>query len=646
MIAPTERQAALWQAGVLADVDVHVAETLARLGEESDDDVLLAAALASRAPRHGHVCVELGEVRDRLLPVDGDADDDPELGIRWPDAGPWRGRLADSGLVRTPDGDATTPLVLEDARLYLDRYWRYQQRLASRLESMARQATSDPDPGGARAVLDRLFPGSGVDDVDRQRLAAALALLRRLVVLSGGPGTGKTTTVARVLALLAEVVEPPGRTGRLRIALAGPTGKAATRLQEAIHDAVPGLDVGAEVAEVLERVEAATLHRLLGWRSRNTTRFRHDAERPLPYDVIVVDEASMVSLPLMTKLVEAVPDGARLLLVGDRDQLASIEAGAVLADVCGGVRGGARSTLRLSEPVAHKVDELVRGPVRDEADVADDPGIWDSIVHLEEFHRFSADSGIGQFARGVQQGAPAGRLVDVITGGEDRGRELQLLDPTGSDPVAQLRDAVVDRWRAHVETVVAGATPEQALAGLDHHRVLCALRRGPEGVDAVNERIEQWLSEAVPGFDPRQRWYPGRPVMVTTNDYGVRLFNGDTGVVLADPGDPSRRVVAFPTASGEPRRLSPARLPACETTFATSIHKSQGSQFDAVHVVLPTVPSPILTRELCYTAITRARQQATVLSSESILHRALRQRVQRASGLRERLWPGAAPTNG
>ena len=487
-------------------------------------------------------------------------------------------------------------------------------------------------------------------------MAAAVALHRRLTVIAGGPGTGKTYTVTRVLAALHLAARAGDERRSLRVALAAPTGKAAARLTESLRTGLPGLPVDAALRDDMARTHASTIHRLLGGRGIASTRFRHDAATPLPHDVVIVDEASMVSLPLMAKLVDAVRDDARLILLGDRDQLASVEAGAVLGDICG--PDGSRPVLRLSSAAVDALDPLLMGRLAGACEPADGPGIWDSIVRLDRFRRFDEHGPLAAVAAGIQQGTdgiddvlalldpPADRDVadgepaSALTDAADApGSGAVLLDPdVGSDARSRVVQVAVRGWADAVAAALAGAPAAEVLTAMERLRVLCALRRGPSGVTGWNRTIEQALAHTHPGFDPDERWYIGRPVLVTRNDRALRLSNGDVGVILADPERPGRRVAAFWADDGTVRTISPARLPAAETCFAVTIHKSQGSQFDHAVVVLPDDPSPLLTRELLYTAVTRAAYRVTILGRRSIVRDALSRPIQRASGLQQRLW--------
>jgi exodeoxyribonuclease V alpha subunit len=616
--------ALLHEAGVLGPGDLAVTATIGRLTGEQDPDVLLAIALAVRAPRVGHVCLEISRVRSEGLAAEGQA----PIPFAWPDEAGWLAAIAASPAVRhaTEPRDRTRPrpLVLDGARVYLDRYRRYEDRLVEALQGLLGPRT-DRDPAAVAAELDRLFGPAG-DEPDLQRTAVQTAAERTLTVLTGGPGTGKTTTVVRLLALLWTTAPDAVRP---RIVLAAPTGKAAARMAEALRDALGALDGPPGLTDALRSVPAVTLHRLLGWRADAPTRFRHTAAHPLPYDVVVVDEASMASLPLVAKLVDALAPGTRLVLVGDRNQLTSIEAGAVLSDICGPRVGASGSTGGSTGDASGSVTTALAA----------------SIVHLTRFHRFGSDSGIGTLARAINQvDGDASAVIALLRGAGPTGPrhdDITLIEPAeGSDePMpSTCRDTVVTGYAHAMRLAIVGRPPEEVLAEYGRLRVLTALRRGPQGVEALNRHIEAWLVAAVEGYDAGHGWPLGRPVMVTRNDYDLGLFNGDVGVVVADPDDPEGRRVAFPSADGGVRLVSPLRLSAVESVYAMSIHKSQGSQFDRVVVILPTINTPLLSRELVYTGVTRARDAVTLVASEAVLGRALQRPVQRASGLVERLW--------
>jgi exodeoxyribonuclease V alpha subunit len=616
-------------AGVLVAADVHVALRLARLAGVGDgeDVVVLAAALAVRAPRLGHVCVDLARIRDHVI-IDADQPVDLQA-LPWPATGDWLDRLAASPLVAAgPDAVGDRPLRLDGSLLYLDRYWREERQVAIDLESRSDQPAPGVDMERLSEGLARLFPGTGPDD---QRLAAACAVLRLFSVIAGGPGTGKTTTVARVLALLDEQAEATGAPAPL-VALAAPTGKAAARLEEAVHTAASALDVSDSTRARLRIVSALTLHRLLGWRPDSNNRFRHNRHNRLPHDVVIVDETSMVSLSLMARLVEAVRAGTRLVLVGDPEQLASVEAGAVLGDIVGPAASGLLMRPEAAKRLAHVTASKVV--------IASPPAgatVGDGIVVLQQMHRFGG--AIASLAEAVRQG-DADRAIRVLKAGTDDVRWIpeEVAAPGGGATMVPIREAVVYAGRRVTEAARAGDA-RGAIDALGAFRVLCAHRRGPQGVEAWMSWVEGWLAAEIDGYAVEGRWYVGRPLLVTDNDYGLRLFNGDTGVVIAAR---SGGVAAVFERRGELLEFSPSRLAAVDTVYAMTVHKSQGSQFDAVAVVLPDPASPILTRELLYTAITRARRHLTLAGSEEAVRAAVNRPISRASGLRRSLWRQAS----
>ncbi|MDP1806895.1 MAG: exodeoxyribonuclease V subunit alpha, partial [Acidimicrobiales bacterium] len=455
-------------------------------------------------------------------------------------------------------------------------------------------------------------------------LAAATAALRRLTVVAGGPGTGKTTTVARVLALLHEQAAGAGRRPPL-VALAAPTGKAAARLEEAVHEEAARLPIADEARQWLLGLSAVTLHRLLGWQPGNRARFRHDRRNRLPHGVVVVDETSMVALTMMARLLEAVRPAARLVLVGDPDQLASVEAGAVLGDIVGPAAEG----LLLSPAAARSLSEAAGQPVE-----ASEPpagaAVADGIVVLRTVHRYRG--AIAELAEAVQRG-DAGAAVDVLSGEHDDVAWLKVDVATSArGALHPVRDAVIEAGTLVSEAAAAGRGRD-ALSALGGFRLLCAHRRGPYGVATWTAQVERWL-----GLAGAAGWYPGRPLLVTENDYGLGLYNGDSGVVVAH-GDAGGVRAVF-ERRGELLELTPQRLASVDTVYAMTVHKAQGSQFDQVAVLLPDPTSPILTRELLYTAITRARRRLILVGTEEAVRGAVERPITRASGLRESLWDG------
>jgi exodeoxyribonuclease V alpha subunit len=598
-LAATGLLGAFNTAGVLDAADVQVAKRVGRLGGEADERILLAVALAVRAVRLGSVCVDLAAVNRTVL---GEGDELVDVSaLPWPEPAAWLAACVAGPLVA--DGEQAPPgrpLRLVDGLLYLDRYWREEESVRRSLTERAALPAPPVDTDRLRADLDRLFPEQAAAG---QRLAVAVGALRRVTVLAGGPGTGKTTTVARLLQALHDQPGPPPR-----VALAAPTGKAAARLQEAVAEELP--------AELRARIpEAATLHRLLGWWP-GTRRFRYDRTQRLPFDVVVVDETSMVSLTMMARLLDAVRADTRLVLVGDPDQLASIEAGAVLGDL-------ARATGR-PEPALQEALGTLGLPV--------DRPVVNGVVTLEHVWRFGGT--IAEFARAVRAG-DADTAIDLLRAGNP---DLGFVEPAPDAPLtaellAGVRTDVVDAGRALADAAGRGDAAK-ALAALELHRVLCAHRRGPFGVTRWTADIERWLTERRLGPDrDAGPWYPGRPVLVTENDYDAGLFNGDTGVVLARP---EGLRVAF-ARGGPPSLHPPSRLGEVATVHAMTVHRGQGSQFQRVSVVLPPAESPLLTRELLYTAVTRAREFVRVIGTADAVRTAVERPVGRASGLRHRL---------
>lgn len=600
-------------AGVFGPTEVHLCAVVARLAPGTADEVLLALALAARGPRLGHVCVSLRDLPTVVV----EPGDDVLADLPWPEPDRWEAALAaDATVVADPgqaDAEPLRPLVWDGDQAYLQRYWRYEHRAAQRLARLA--GAHDHAEGGTPAVeaaLDTAFgPTEDQDEPDRQRHAAHLALTGGLTVVAGGPGTGKTRTVARLLVAAHLAAASAGQP--LAVALAAPTGKAAARMTEAVRaevaelertdpDAVPAALRGEEGPG-----EATTLHRLLGWAPGTGGRFRHDHDQPLPHDLVIVDETSMVSLPLLSRLLDAVRPDARLVLVGDPDQLASVEAGTVMSDVVGPARGttersGAEGVLVGRVAVLHRV------------------------------HRFAGDSAVAALADAVRTGDAERALALLAAGDADPDAEVRWVrahDEAGRNGVE--RELV----EAGVEVVEAARAGDgaAALAAASRTKVLAATRRGELGVWGWTDRIEPAVAARV-GLQRSSRWYVGRPILVTANDPLARVANGDVGVVVAHEGE---QPVALAGPEGV-RLLPTSRLAEVDTWWAMTIHKSQGSELAHPVVALPDASSPILTRELLYTAVTRAKERLTVVADEAALVAALEHPVRRASGLRARLW--------
>jgi exodeoxyribonuclease V alpha subunit len=574
--------------------------SLQRLDPGAAPLVLASAALVCAALEQGDVCLPLARLAGRR-PW-------PELPFVLPALDAWQAQLLASPLVAEDGGFA--PLLLDHGRLYLARYQAYERQLAAQL--LAR-AADRPQVDEARLSdsLTRLF-AFNQQQPDWQRLAAAQAVRRRLAVISGGPGTGKTTTVVRLLAALLEQADTP-----LAIGLAAPTGKAAARMAEAIRAAKASLPVSEAIKAALPE-EARTLHRLLGSRG-DSPQVRHHAGNPLALDVLVVDEASMVDLALMAKLVDALPPNARLILLGDKDQLAAVEAGAVFAELCEGRGFDAEAAAQLQRLTGQAV------PIS-----APTSRLGDAVVLLSHSHRFAGDSGIGELARRINAGDVAGTQSLLK---EPRSDLRWNAQPTP----AELLDRLDQGYGAFLEAAKAG-DPRAAFAAFNGFRALTAQREGVWGVAGINEALEARIKRRSQ-VASRERWYVGRPVMVRQNDYALGLFNGDVGLCLHT--EYGLRVF-FEGEDGY-RPFAPARLPSHDTAFAMTVHKSQGSEFREVLLVLPEQPSPLLSRSLLYTGITRAKQLVEVWALPARLADAVATRAERAAGLAERL-AQAAPS--
>jgi exodeoxyribonuclease V alpha subunit len=617
------------RAGVLTAADVHVATRLGRLGGEEDETVLLAVALLVRSTRQGSVMLPVADARRSAEPDPDEAamemadsaavaDD-----LTWPEPDAWLAAIARSPLVAADDADGRRPIRLSEGALWLDRYWHQEVAVA---DDLLRRAADAPDVDTARlhGVLARLWPDDGPHD---QRLAAAVAVLSRVAVVAGGPGTGKTTTVARLVAALREL-SPAG--SALRLALAAPTGRAAARLQEALRSSADDERVGftGEERAWLRGLEASTLHRLLGARPGSSW-LRYDRDSPLPVDALVVDEASMVSLTSVARLLAALPPAARLILVGDPDQLASVEAGAVLADLTAAGSRGARTRAMLDRlQLATPADVTEHAPVVEPSPSA---RVGDGIAVLRRVHRFGG--AIAELAQAIRDG-DGDATLSVLRGGHEAVRFAEVDDdgPLSGGVLADLRAETLTAAGAVLAAARAG-DGAGALAALERYRLMCAHRRGPRGVAHWQRTVEAWVADELGVRPNRAGRYPGLPLLVRSNDPDNHLSNGDTGVVLQEEGG---LVAVF----GQPAamlRVPLGRLDDVVPLRALTVHRSQGGQFDRVAVLLPSPASSLATRETIYTAVTRAKEAVTVVGSEAAVRRSVERPAARATGLGRRL---------
>lgn len=644
----------LSERGLLRQLDSAFATFVARLDPAPTPALAVAAAVLAQMEGRGHSCLPLAALAadpHALLPLADAPDDADALLARLPSGvEAWRTALAASAVVQRvgADPDRGQPLVLDGAaaapRLYLRRYRDYERRVAAAVR--ARSAAREPvDEAGAARWLARLFdpaPQAGPRgaSVDWQRLACAVALRARLSIVTGGPGTGKTYTAARLLALLFATQPEPER---LRVALAAPTGKAAARLRQSIDASLQGLQAGLgghlDLAALSARIgPARTLHALLG-AGPDSRRFRHHAGNPLDLDVLLVDEASMVHLEMMAALLDALPPHARLVLLGDKDQLASVEAGAVLGDLCRDAEAGRydADTARYAAAVAGQTL-----PARHLAAGAA-PALAQQTVMLRESRRFEGP--IGALARAVNAAEDTGLPLRLLAG--DASGALYASEAADVDAVLALatggRAGAPACYRDYLELVRRGPAADDAeahaawakavLQRFDRFRLLCAVREGALGVAGLNQAVQQALARA--GLlQPRGEWYAGRPVIVTRNDPALGVFNGDIGIAL--PGARGGALRAFFLDGEALRSVAVGRLAHVDTAFAMTVHKSQGSEFEHAVLVLSAGAGKVLSRELAYTGITRARKAFSLMAERpGILEAALARPTERASGLRD-----------
>lgn len=630
---------------------------------QGDPLVLLAAALTSHQLGHGHVCLDLFETLKEpdfalSLPPEGDVQTGamllPSQLLEALDGEAWCKALQASSLVehagQSSADAASRPLVLSERRLYLRRYWTYERRIDGALRQ--RLAVAEATPADLPVRLNGLF-GSPAQNapVDWQKLACALATRGALSIVTGGPGTGKTTTVVRLLALLQAPAVEAG--APLRIRLAAPTGKAAARLTESISVQVKSLEVDDKVRQKIPS-DVTTVHRLLGSRP-GTRHFRHHAGNRLPLDVLVVDEASMIDLEMMANLLDALPAHARLVLLGDKDQLASVEAGAVLGDLCRDAEAGWYTAQTRSWLEQVSGENLSASDLQQDLDGTHP--LAQQVVMLRHSRRFGEGSGIGQLSRLVNQQLPrearallaAGNHADLfalpLKGEQDRAFERLALEGRGTEAkgyrhyIERLREQRPDT-RSGLEDPRWAAWAGHVLQAFEAFQVLCAVRKGPWGVEGLNERITRALF-ARKLIDGDQQWYEGRPVLMTRNDYGLGLMNGDIGIALMLPegeGQARRHVlrVAFARNDGQGgiRFVLPSRLNDVETVYAMTVHKSQGSEFSHTALVLPEALNPVLTKELIYTGITRAKHWFSLVEPRAgVFEEAVQRKVKRLSGL-------------
>ena len=605
-----EQLSELQRQDIIQDIDLELCRFLKEHHQEASEQVLLAACLVSYLFRQGDVCLLLEKYASE--PLFDEIEESTK--VEAPELQLWKEALQESRLVGKP-GDFK-PLILDGGRLYLHKLWHYERSLAEQLIKRSANEDSRVETDQLKDGLDRLFPGQTDEGVDWQRVAAAASLRHQLSVISGGPGTGKTSTVVRIMALLLEQAD--GDRG-LNIALSAPTGKAAARLKDSITSAKQDLNVNEEIRAAIPD-ETMTLHQLLGAR-RHSSSFRFDEDNPVPYDVVVVDEASMVDQALMSKLMNALLEDTRLILLGDKDQLASVEAGSVLGDICN------LDQNQFTKEMVRWLAKLDLSVPKEFVTDGSQP-LTDHIELLTKSYRFDRESGIAQLAESVNSG-DFNRAIEVLE--SDTYSDVSL---TSVQEQSDFEDILNQTVISYVRNILESNSVDEALDVFERFCILSPHRRGPRGVEFLNRYVEKILQQQalIPKYE---RWYPGRPVIVNANDYTLRLHNGDTGICLPDK---EGQLKVYFRHQGQVRGIAPGRLHNFSTAFALTVHKSQGSEFEEVFIVLPSSSSKVLSRELIYTAITRARTDITILGSQSILKQSISKKIQRSSGLKDQLW--------
>jgi|AntRauTorckE6833_2_1112554.scaffolds.fasta_scaffold02209_6 exodeoxyribonuclease V alpha subunit len=600
---------ALHKAESFEAIDAEFCRFLLQQHPNLEEAVLLAAAFTSRTYREGNVCLQLGDVAGQ------DIFNELRFTPKIPSLDDWLTMLRES----PPVGQAGdfTPLTLDQNRLYLNKLWQYEQNLAKQLLDKSTRANPQINQKVLSEGLHRLFKHS-TETLDLQQLAAVQALHNNFTVISGGPGTGKTTIIIRLLVLMIEQGHAFGTSPA--IAMAAPTGKAAARMEKSILDARSSLDIRDSIKEAIPD-EAVTIHQLLGARRHSST-FRYNSENPLPYDVVIIDEASMIDQVLMSKLVGALLEKTKLILLGDKDQLASVEAGAVLGDICGNQPQNYISRERA------EAFKALNTPIPDDH-ITDQPApLTDNVVLLKKSYRFDKDSSIGRLARSIN----AGRAEETNAILQDE--KFDDAERVTVDSHTQFRGMMAQIITPYIKVVPEHKSIEEAFRAFNTNQILAAHRRGPWGVNVINSSIEATLRKQkfIPPFE---QWYPGKPIIINRNDYALDLNNGDLGICLAD--DEGELVVYFEQEQMT-RGIEPSRLPDFSPAYALTIHKSQGSEFENVSIVLPEEASKILSRELLYTAVTRAKKSVKIVGRPEMVTQAVNRKLARNSGLANLLW--------
>ncbi len=606
--------------GYLSEIDVHFGKFITGLDKKDHPDVFIAAALVSRATGDGDGYLDLNSITRKPILLDINE----ENKFKSPKLLGWLKTLRQSRTVGRPG--EFRPLILDDKnRLYLYRYWDYENRLSSAIKSRIKEDIQGVDISILKNSLNRLFTSNETDQFNWHKVAGVIAAYKKFCVITGGPGTGKTFTTAKILALLLE----QARKDKPNILLAAPTGKAAARIKESINAAKNTLNCSDDIIDAIPS-EAYTIHRMLKT-IPGSPYFYHNAENPLAADIVVVDEVSMVDLALMSKLLSAVKNDARIILIGDKDQLASVETGFVMADICD------KDNIHLfSEHFYKQFEKLTQCKMEvSSKQLKNNPGLYDCMVVLKKSYRFTDASGIGECSRAVNNG----KFIETFSILKNYPDQINWKKVSGPNDLSiALPKEVVNGYSDYLNC----RDPHRALELFNRFRILCAVKFGALGVIEINRLAEEILNRNdLIELDniSTYPWYKGRPVLITRNDYNLELFNGDIGITMPEPDSEGKDLyVYFSSASGKPRRFLPHRLPEHETAYAMTVHKSQGSEFETVLLILPNQDYPVLTRELLYTGFTRAKNHISIWGREEIIKTSILRKISRNSGLKDALW--------
>ncbi|RKS87094.1 DNA helicase/exodeoxyribonuclease V alpha subunit [Orbus hercynius] len=614
----------LKSSGMIMPLDYHLALFFIRQSKLTDSLALSRFAFLivwlNIEVRAGHVCINITQItkhnleyrfgREYVTRIFSDLDEPT-----WHD---WIKLCERVGQNIISDGSCLSPLIRNDNRIYFQRMWLYEKHVAAYFNSAL---TCQVVERQANQLLNDLFPSTSAShDIDWQKVAAALAVIHPVAIISGGPGTGKTTTISKILAVLVSMHQHDSLSP-LRIVAAAPTGKAAARLTESLSKAISTLPVPKSIKQRIP-IEALTLHRLLG-ASSNNRQYRYHQGNPLSIDILLIDEASMIDLPMMSSVIAALPNNARLILLGDKEQLSSVEAGAVFGDLCAQLqRGYSEQQVQMISQLTGYVLEAKSAQV----------SIADHVCLLQKSYRFSSESGIGLLANAIK----AGRYPHVMTLLQSKNySDLTFHEISCRDQYQQAVEQCANNYLNYLQIIISKSNDiKTILDSFAQFRLLCALREGPFGVLGLNEMIERLLAQKkVINLIKRDGWYIGRPIMILKNSFSLGLFNGDIGITLPSLDDANKLKVYFLLPNGEIKGVAPFRLPEHETAYAMTIHKSQGSEFGSVSIILPNEYSPLLTRSLLYTAVTRAKNHITLYSPYTIIEKTINTQIERQSGL-------------